>query len=330
MEIKDLEMKYLKESVELAVEEYRQEARKCKALIPSNFKDELKEMITALFEHKCGKVAVVNGRVVGYIAFWGPLDGFHGNVKGVFSPLGGSAFGGVNREKTASMLYSAVSEDLVDKEVCSFALSRYAHDEEVGKSFVLNGFGIRCADAIMRLSERHIIENLDSDLQFVELIGEDKKQIESLRRGLVRHLSQAPAFFPTHIESFNEWLYKDNIRVFVAKKGNELAGYISLDEEAETFITEQESVYNICGTYVAAAYRGKKIAQQLLEYVCQLCEKEGKKYLGVDCETLNPTALRFWGKYFDTYTYSYIRRIDERVVGYRQYLDQIWKDETKE
>ena len=44
----------------------------------------------------------------------------------------------------------------------------------------------------MCLSERHIIEELDSDLEFVELTGEDKKQIESLRYGLVRHLCQAP------------------------------------------------------------------------------------------------------------------------------------------
>ena len=32
-----------------------------------------------------------------------------------------------------------------------------------------------------------------------------------------------------------------------------------------------------------------------------------------DCETLNPTALNFWGKYFDPYTYSFARRIDERI-----------------
>ena len=32
----------------------------------------------------------------------------------------------------------------------------------------------------------------------------------------------------------------------------------------------------------------------------------------VDCETLNPTALRFRGKYFVPFTYSFCRRIDER------------------
>ena len=48
-----------------------------------------------------------------------------------------------------------------------------------------------------------------------------------------------------------------------------------------------------------------------------VCENEGKEYLGVDYETLNPTALRFWDKYFQNYTYSYVRRIDERLADYK-------------
>lgn len=44
-------------------------------------------------------------------------------------------------------------------------------------------------------------------------------------------------------------------------------------------------------------------------------KNDGIKRIGVDCETINPTAFRFWGKYFDSYTYSFIRRIDERIMG---------------
>lgn len=39
---------------------------------------------------------------------------------------------------------------------------------------------------------------------------------------------------------------------------------------------------------------------------------------------VNPTALRFWGKHFENYTYSYHRRIDERVIGYDSYLEREW------
>ena len=56
------------------------------------------------------------------------------------------------------------------------------------------------------------------------------------------------------------------------------------------------------------------MAQALLAFIVDTLKTEGVTHLGVDCETLNPTALNFWGKYFETYTYSFARRIDERIV----------------
>ena len=33
---------------------------------------------------------------------------------------------------------------------------------------------------------------------------------------------------------------------------------------------------------------------------------------------MNPNALRFWGKHFEAYTYSYVRRLDECYIGYKE------------
>lgn len=49
--------------------------------------------------------------------------------------------------------------------------------------------------------------------------------------------------------------------------------------------------------------------QQLMEYAAK-----GYTRLGVDFESLNPTAYGFWLKYFDAYTHSVVRRIDEKAV----------------
>lgn len=121
-------------------------------------------------------------------------------MKGVFSPLSGSAFSYEyeDRGKLASMLFAETAEEFAAEGIYSCGICRYAHDEETAKSFVLNGFGIRCMDAIQE-TER------------------------------------------------------------VALKA------------------------------------------------------EGVTHLGVDCETMNPTALRFWTKSFLPYTYSFARRIDEKV-----------------
>ena len=68
------------------------------------------------------------------------------------------------------------------------------------------------------------------------------------------------------------------------------------------------------------AYRGQNIAAKILAYLCETYQKEGYPIIGVDCETLNPTALHFWGKYFSPYTYTYIRRFDERAKDYERYF----------
>ena len=288
IEFQNMEMKYIAEAVQLAMAEYEQECYANVQLMKKNFRIILEEKLTYLFQQKYGKLAVKDGKLIGYLIFEGPWDGFFGLVKGVFSPLGGSAFGGDDRGKLASMLFEKVGNMLAADGICSYAISRYVHDTEVGSSFVMNGFGIRCSDAIMRLGD---------------------------------HKCTAPIFFPTDLDQYNAWFNREEVRVFVAKRDEKVIGFLSIDAEAETFVTEEPNISNICGAYVDPEYRGTGVADMLLEYLCEVCEKDGMEYLGVDCETLNPTALRFWRKYFTNYTYSYARRIDERVVGYSDYLN---------
>lgn len=321
MEIQNMEQKYIKEALTLALEEYNIECTKCPQLMKRDFKKELETLIQRLFKNKYGKVAIENGKVIGYIAFKEPQDEFHGNSRGVFSPLGGSAFTGGNRSMLASKLLQEVTADLVSDGIFSLALSRYAHDEEVGRTFVMNGFGIRCSDAIMKLSGRTKISELNTDIRFKELVKDDKREILRLRQELIKHLSSAPIFLPTEVTQDDDWLENDEMRVFIAKEKNKIIGYMSLDTEAETFVSDSENIYNINGAYVDKEYRNKGIAQQLLEYLCEVSEKEGMEYLGVDCETLNPAAFRFWNKYFDNYTYGYARRIDERILSHDKYLE---------
>lgn len=326
MEFRKVEERYVEEAIVLALEEYKAECKKVVQLPDIDVTNQLRENLTELFQSKYGLVACEDDKVIGYLVFKGPWDGFFGNCKGAFSPLEGSAFSGKDRGKLSSQLLSAVTELMVkEDEVTSFALCRYANDTDVAKAMVLNGFGIRCSDSIMKLSERKRREYENQNLTFMELKHEDKGLILDSRYGLVKHLLKAPVYYPTYIEGYMEWFSKEEIRVFVAREHEEIVGFVSFQEEGENFITESDKMKNICGAFVKEEYRGKHVADDLLSYICNVCESEGMEYLGVDCETLNPTALRFWGKYFDHYTYSYHRRIDERVIGYDSYLEREWK-----
>ncbi|MHC1746960.1 MAG: GNAT family N-acetyltransferase [Cellulosilyticaceae bacterium] len=274
MKFIDYSQSYRDEILKLAVAEYEAECKKCSELIKRDLKEALSKVLTDLEACKYGKVAIENDKVVGYMIFCGPWEGFHGNAMGVFSPLGASAFSGSDEGKLASMLFESVSNEMVE-------------------------------DGII----------------YRELEVKEKSCVKQLRYELVKHLAEGPVFFSTHLQQFENWFSNEAIRVFVAEKSNEIIGYMAITEEAETFISDEPDIQNICGAYVYKEYRKEKVALNLLQYICSVLKAEGVSYMGVDCETMNPTALRFWGKYFESYTYSYARRIDERIVGYKDYIE---------
>lgn len=309
--------KHIEEAVKLAFEELENERKHCPDLPHEDFSKHLTGILHWLSTQPFGKAAMNEGKLVGYLLFAGPWDGFFGDVKGVFSPLGGSAFSYdcKNRGRLASMLFASVAEEFVKQAVFSCALSRYAHDEEISKSFILNGFGIRCSDAVRKTSELKSQSNSGS-IVFKELPADRFAAVEHLQIGLHKHLAGAPVFFPgeNFEDWFANWIKRETMRIFAAEADGRIIGFISIDDNAENFITEHDSMKNICGAYFDENYRGSGIAQNLLSFIADTLKAEGITHLGVDCETLNPTALNFWGKYFESYSYSFARRIDERIV----------------
>lgn len=325
MKIVRAEEVHVEEALKLAIGEYKNECSQIKQLPEIDVTNQLRELITGLFRKNYGVAAMIEGEMAGYLAFTGPIEGFFGTCRGAYSPLGGSAFSGNDRAKLCSKLLAAAMEQLMkEAQVTSFALSRYANDSFVDRSLVLNGFGIRCSDAVMNLNEFKIRETSKGDLTFTELIDNEMRRILDLRYGLIKHLLDSPVFFPTDIRQYMMQFPGENTRIFAALREGEVIGFLSIQNDGENFISETNSMTNICGAFVKEEYRGKHVADDLLSYVCDVCKREGFKYLGVDCETLNPTALRFWGKHFKNYTYSYHRRIDERVIGYEAYLKKEW------
>lgn len=322
-------------AVGLAEKEYEKEAMVCRFLgmiaDKELIRSSLEELLTELFQNEHSYVAYEKEELIGYIGFFGPWDGFFGNVKGAFSPVGGSAFAGNDRAKISSIVLSYAMEQMAKEQVLSFALSRYAHDEIVGKSLVFNGFGIRCSDAGRSIADfEQKAEQLEG-ISYCELTKEEYDEILGLDRMLTDHLLKAPVFFPANLEqAFPDHKISKDSRIFAAKAedgtGKEsVIGFMRVGEDGENLVSDFSCMKNICGAYVHPDYRNHKVAEGLLFTMIQQLRKEGISYLGVDCETLNPTALRFWGKYFKNYTYSYARRLDERIIGYEAYEKAFWK-----
>lgn len=314
IEVKDMN---IEEAVSLCRQEYLEEMQKGKGM-PS-IDREMEDMWTGITcrvkDAPYGKALLFEEKLIGFLAFFGPWEGFHGVEKGIFSPLGASAFAGKERGKTTSYLFEAIAEELIKDKIFTVAMSRYANNEEVNKTLCLNSFGIRCSDAIMHLQD-YAFSAGNSEIVIGELNADEKRETKELYEKLIHHLAQSPCFFPTPEEKTKRWFENNEIRILAAREKGKIVGYMAIEDEAETFLTERTDMSNICGAYVSEEYRSKGVAKQLLDEVVKMCIKEGKSYLGVDYETVNPTALHFWTKHFTPYTYSFIRRIDERIYRY--------------
>lgn len=308
---------HVEEACELAKQELQIEQKSCRYLKKKDYTDKLIPLISDLFQSEYSLVAKENDNIIGYLAFWGDIDSFFGNAKGAFSPLHGSAFGGRNRSKTGSLLFEELSKAMVKKEITSYAICKYAHDEEISKMLVFNGFGIRCSDAIRDITEgmELICKEENNNFIYYELEKNQEESLFMFKNQLIQHLHQSPVYYPTPLYSKEQFFEQcKSRRFFVVKTEGKIIGYMEVTEDGETFVSEDTDTKNICGMYIDKNYRSTGAATGLVHYVINKLKQEGVSYLGVDCETLNPNALHFWRKYFEHYSYSYVRRIDERIL----------------
>lgn len=315
MEFRKPESCDAEEALRLAVREYEAEAARNLSLNPTPDIAMMKGRIGRLFTSPWSLAAFEGGSMIGYLAYHEPMPEQFGRVRGCFSPLHGSAFAGENRGRCASLLFQHLTAPMTQSGIGSFAVCKYAGDSEVIGSFVLNGFGIRCSDSIRSLREPLLIP-APEDFSIHELAGESQKQILPLEQALERHLAGCPTFL-YHTPCQAEPAVGSD-QVFAAFRQDTPAAFIKITHGGETFVSDAADTLHINGAYCLPEYRKTGLAAALLSHVTERLRQEGISYLGVDCETINPNALHFWGKYFDSYTYSFVRRLDERALPHNK------------
>lgn len=131
------------------------------------------------------------------------------------------------------------------------------------------------------------------------------------------HMSQSPCFMYSTEEETQEWLKRAESResmLFAVFDKDKAIAYMEITDEGENFAAYVPGMRNICGAFCMPEYRGKGLYAKLLNYTLLALKEEGYTRLGVDFESINPTAYGFWLKYFSAYTKSVVRRIDEKVL----------------
>ena len=253
------------------------------------------------------------GEMLGFLCCYAPWDNaFDSTAKGTFSPI--HAHGAVFEDRVMiyKKLYQAVAEKWVRQKITYHAIALYAHDSQALDTFFTYGFGLRCIDAVRPLVT---FEHEPCDgIVFSELAKTESPVLREMRKLQAAHLGESPCFMRSSTEDLKSWSDRAenrNSREFIAIKNNKPIAFIEIQNDGETFATEVSGMMSICGAFCMREYRGKGVAQGLLNHVIAILKTEGYDSIGVDFESFNPTAINFWLKYFSEYTKSVVRRIDE-------------------
>jgi len=262
-----------------------------------------------------GVVLCEGSRLLGFLCWYEPIELFFGLSYGIWSPPHSHATIEEGRSEIYDRLYQAMAERLVAENVFTHAVTLYAHDETAIRSFFDNGFGNRCIDAIRETTPQRA--PLCEGISFRAAHEDDAAAIAPLNNGLQRHLNSSPTFMPfsheyTAAEIVKRIAEGGTYRHTVAVRGDQVIAYLGVHEQGENFATEDESMFNITGAYTLPEYRSTGVSSALLEWTMARLREAGYARCGVDCESLNPTARKFWLKSFVPYTYTVVRRIDER------------------
>lgn len=313
IDITDFNLNHIEQAMVLAKENYEEERRFTSCLPPV---DALPDLMS-FARNGLGAAAFEKGELVGFLCCHAPWDNAFGTtgVRGTFSPI--HAHGAVyeNRERIYKRLYQAAAGKWVKEGIASHSVGLYAHDTQAINSFFVNGFGLRCMDAIRPMEE---IDWAPAEGYSFKVLEEDEKtDVLPLKNLLIAHLGSSPVFMPFHRmdeEALKKQYDRRKPRYFGAYYKDELVAWVEIVNGGENFVCDDSRMKNICGAFCLPGHRGRGVYQNLLNYMMLTLKREGYSRLGVDFESFNPSAYGFWLKHFIAYTKGVVRRIDEFAV----------------
>lgn len=273
--------------------------------------------MNAYAENGLGVAAFEGGTMTGFLCSVPPFKNvFHStDVTGMFSPMGANGAIGENRAKTYARLYQAAGEKWVRAGASSHAICIYAHDREAQEQFFRYGFGLRCVDAIRGMDD--IIVTPCEGYSFSEIAPKEILEVLLLENMLDESYIDSPFFMFREKETEAIFLKRHEhfqSVYFTAKYEGQIVAFVRAELDGENFICNTPRYLHVKGAYCLPEHRGKGLTQKLLGMLIQKLKAKGYTRLGVDFESLNPSAYGFWLKYFTPYSYSIVRRIDEWIL----------------
>lgn len=312
MNIVNITETYLEDCLTIAKKQYRKECESVEALYEESYEKELFQRLEIPCAEGSGIVCLNENHVCGYLIVDRTL--LDVKVDYINIPVWGYGIAGNQRRKVMSFMFQFLAKKVMNSNSkVQFNVKIYAHDREIISYFTLCQFGIICTDAI-RTTLTTICPKKEvycKEISNPEILDR-KEQILKLYGLLVKHLQQSPVFYPGKEftdEIYMQYILCDTTRMFAAFDGEEIIGIMDASIDKECFLLNSDKIYNVGDIYVEEAYRGKSAAQSILQYANNILKEEGAEKLWVEHGTANPNAAGFWDKYFENFTYTFVRDV---------------------
>ncbi len=322
MIIKNIKELPIEEALGLHRETYERAKKTIEALPPfEQVEDRVKASLSYLVDKGIGLFYVDQDQVVAYIVGY-RVPQLFGKDPGVYVPLQGFGVLETKADYYTQKLYDAVAAHWVEDKRLTHSISLFATDPAMITTWFENGFGMRCVDGIRPVAPIHDSDKAtvpkDGCLEIRKVSKEDVADMVPMFVAHLDHFGLAPIFMGKTIEDpladRQAFMDEDQAHMWIAYEGDQAVGYLHGGAEGETYVSLHESVLNINGAYVPETHRGRGIMEALLERAMVDLKDLGYTRCGVDYESINPSANRFWRKYFTPYTHSLVRRIDDRFL----------------
>jgi GNAT superfamily N-acetyltransferase len=275
-----------------------------------------------LFINGIGRIAIVDDKVVGYLAFGSIFYTGNKDEKGATSPSYGYGVLGKNRGKVISRLFQETASELCEKHASSLRVSVYSNDYDVLNTFTMSSFAMNLTELIRDTDNEIEVDKL-FDYSFRELTKTEllthRVEVMALYRYLINHLRASPVFYHCRyflpLEDRFEDFMSDEMRFFSVFHNDKLVGMI--DSEAVNLNQFNGDIHPIGlgDISINPSYHGMGIAKALLSFTNSKLKDDGYDRILVTHGTINPAARGFWGKYFKNYTYTMTRKIDKDMLG---------------
>jgi GNAT superfamily N-acetyltransferase len=309
LEVAPFEPRYVAEAALLAARHVA-EFRRTLPLLPERWTQPavFADRLTALIDGWPAAVALVEGRLVGYLA---ALGWERAGLRCVFSPEWANVCVSAHARLAREQLYATVAERWIADGRTAHFIGLLPIDTIGFRALSWLGFGHSNVDGLRGVDPIGGGAKVD----IVAATPADAEDVLWLELRLRDHLSSTPLFFehdppPTVVDVANVLADASRVTLLTRDEQGPL-GYLRIgpaSDDASTIIRDQGTA-SITRAFTRSDRRGGGVATALLDAALQWASERGYVRCAVDYESANLLASRFWARHFQVVGIAVRRRI---------------------